>query len=651
MLAILLVLAQSGGNHLPDEYLAPRDCWTTRGGGPARCGAALTHPVRGPVEVAWSVPAGGEIEGEPLAWQDLVVISVRKAKNQRVLQVLDLTSGATLASETSGSTSPLEPSLWGNVLVYRAAPDVLRAVRIGNRSMTTVWRHRSEGLLGPPLLVGDEVYVTSTTGLCKFKLGHRTPIWTVEGSFEGPPALGPDGVRALAFTPRRAAMLKLIEPSRGTEMVGLDLGGLGKDPDAVHPTSLALLASSSFIEFSAPVLDQSELRIIGMERADGGDGRPFVNGLTSLPAAVGAGWIGRGVAVDGEYLLRCDGSRPSAVAPLASRTDFPRLFDGQFQASVCGSVAYIGTLACDLGSSPGQEHVWGAVGRVLWRIDGLQPSERPVPARETVLYVDQAQRLVAVRARAVRGHQLVGETKPGPVSGTMVLRDGTIESGEFTLDPAGQRVQRSTKAKTESWPFAEVLLLEDAEGNIGLAGDPLRGLDFLAEGKQAAGYLELAKRAQKANDPELLECLVDEAVAHGVDEDRSPGGETSLRLDLVAYADASLRMPWATFFAESNVGFYGWRYEGPPEAPSSIFLGQRHIPSAQQMFYAQAAATTRYLYEAQGGALRPKLFAFLRAYYTGDRAHLDLPAALGVEADELGRAIVDHARSVLKGAR
>jgi hypothetical protein len=69
------------------------------------------------------------------------------------------------------------------------------------------------------------------------------------------------------------------------------------------------------------------------------------------------------------------------------------------------------------------------------------------------------------------------------------------------------------------------------------------------------------------------------------------------------------------------------------------------------MFYAQAAATTRYLCEAQGGALRPKLFDFLRAYYTGEREKLDLPAVLGVDAEELGRAIVEHARSVLKGAR
>jgi hypothetical protein len=833
-------------------------------------------------------------------------------------------------------------------MVYRAAPDVLRAVRFGNRSMTTVWRHRSEGPLGPPLLVGDKVYVTSTTGLRKFTLGHRNPIWTVAGSFEGPPALGPDGLRALAYTPRRSAELRLVEPSSGAEMSGIELGAIGKDPGTVHPAALTLLANGSFLEFSAPVFDGSDLRILGVERSGGGDGRPF-RGLTSLPASVGEAWIAKGVAPEGEYLFRCDASGPQALHPLASRTDFPRLFDNACPIAVSGSVAYIGTLACDLESSPGQEHVWGAEGRVLWRIDGLQPSERPVPARETVLYVDQAKRLVAVRARTVRGHRLVGEATPGAVRGTLVLRDGTIEGGEFTLDPAGQRVQRSTKARTENWSFADVLLLEDAEANIVLAGDPVRGLHHLAESAQAAGYLELAKRARPANEPALLVRLVNDALVHGAQEKEteplwaaaekqvtatarpnaelvatleteaaalarlpqrlvwerilalpeatrpkletlllrgllerdprhaeareaaralvpeqlrpkgefdaldalrlveamrrtrielfappaegarnvpfeqiqigqrqpfwrkdlhairsdnllivtpvrelgtlarclalgelvcktlsewfqfgtlergardpmvielfptreeflqagarkgldlrqiaglydmranvtrlylpaeerafqdelavlaheiahhwlrmrcpawpfrplsegdfeqpgfwvvegfasyfeefcfdlengtwSPGGETSLRLDLVAYADPALRMPWAKFFAESNLGFFGWRYEGPPEAPSSIFLGKRHIPSAQQMFYAQAAATTRYLCEAQGGALRPKLFDFLRAYYTGEREKLDLPAVLGVEAEELGRAIVEHARSVLKGAR
>src|SRR5262249_2298086 len=154
----------------------------------------------------------------------------------------------------------------------------------------------------------------------------------------------------------------------------------------------------------------------GMERSDGVDGRLF-SGLTSLPASVGDEWIAKGVAQDGEYLFRCNASGPQALATLASRTDFPRLFDNACPIAVSGSVACIGTLACDLGSRPGQEQVWGAVGRVLWRIDGLQPSERPVPARETVLYVDQAKRLVAVRARTVRGHQLVGEATPGAVRG------------------------------------------------------------------------------------------------------------------------------------------------------------------------------------------------------------------------------------------
>jgi hypothetical protein len=73
----------------------------------------------------------------------------------------------------------------------------------------------------------------------------------------------------------------------------------------------------------------------------------------------------------------------------------------------------------------------------------------------------------------------------------------------------------------------------------------------------------------------------------------------------------------------------------------------RHRASPLISFYAQAAATARYLYEARDGNLRQSLFDFLRAYYTGDRAHLDLAKTLGVDPDELGSEVVSHARKVI----
>jgi hypothetical protein len=70
--------------------------------------------------------------------------------------------------------------------------------------------------------------------------------------------------------------------------------------------------------------------------------------------------------------------------------------------------------------------------------------------------------------------------------------------------------------------------------------------------------------------------------------------------------------------------------------------------TSRAMFYAQAAATVRYLYEADDGAQRRKLFDFLRAYYTGDSDKLDLAHELGVLADPLGQRIVEHARRALE---
>jgi hypothetical protein len=942
MLAILLLLAQSAGGSAGDVFLAPPDCWTTRGGGPARSGAALTRPVRGPVDIAWTHDAGGDIEGEPLVWHDLVVISVRMGTDQRVLRALDLSNGAVLAGEVTRSALPLEPSLWRNVVVFRRDSDqIVRdsdqivALRVGGHSMTTVWKHRADRRLGAPLLDRNEIYVASRTELSKFVLGRHDPVWTVQGAFDGEVALAPDGIRAVRFEELGEGVLSRIDPSSGLER---EHAYLGHFPKSAYGIALSLLQSASFLHVSVPFADGGT-RILAVGPGSEAEGRTTASAMTSLPTPVGRGWIARMLTDKGMPVLALSEKADSKqVQVLASRATLPRLFEDEQPATVCGSVAYVGAFACDLETR-----------RVLWRIDGVQPSERAVPARETVLYVDRGKRLVAVRARTTRGHAFTSEATNQPVQGTMVLRDGSIETGEFALDPAGQRVQR-TRGRAEFWPFADILMLEDAEQHIVLAGEPLRALELLAESARSEGYLALAKRARQANSPQVLEELLDQALAHGADEKEteplravveklrrstakvneaivstvsaetvrisrlpvtvvwqrarvlpeglrphletkllrrvleldpghaealervralfpeglqlqgrldpldaltlidtlrrtrvefvgrpvegardvpfeqreigkrlplwrndlhairsddllivtpvrepgtlarclalgelvckalaelfaegtvardarypmvielyptredylahaarggadlswtaglydmrenltrlymppaqdtshdllatiahelthhwlrmrcpawpfrslsgnpgdfeqpgfwivegfasfieefsfdldngtwSPGGAVSPRLDLVANAADTQRIPWAAFLAVSEAGFQSLPNEGQIDVPSSIYLGLRQRATTRNVFYAQAAATARYLYEAQDGKLRPKLFAFLHAYYTGDRVNLDLAHVLGVEAGELGRQVVTHAHEVLAGA-
>ena len=77
-LATLLLAHLAVGPVAPDgSGLAPANRWHTLGGSAARTGASKTAPVRQPVEVAWRHEAGGAIEGEPLVWDDWVLLSIR----------------------------------------------------------------------------------------------------------------------------------------------------------------------------------------------------------------------------------------------------------------------------------------------------------------------------------------------------------------------------------------------------------------------------------------------------------------------------------------------------------------------------------------------------------------------------------------------
>jgi hypothetical protein len=106
--------------------------------------------------------------------------------------------------------------------------------------------------------------------------------------------------------------------------------------------------------------------------------------------------------------------------------------------------------------------------------------------------------------------------------------------------------------------------------------------------------------------------------------------------------------PWKEFFTLTQVGMH--RAPRTVERiPSSLRLGTERYVDSLSLFYAQATATTRYLYEADNGAYRATLMQFLRSYYAGKLHELDICAILKVDPDELGKRIERFARAVLAG--
>jgi hypothetical protein len=84
---------QEAAEDAEDGAVAPMNRWTTQGGCAARRGVTASEPVAGMLETAWEWRPKGEIEGEPLVWDDRIVVAVRTGDASRSLHVLRLADG------------------------------------------------------------------------------------------------------------------------------------------------------------------------------------------------------------------------------------------------------------------------------------------------------------------------------------------------------------------------------------------------------------------------------------------------------------------------------------------------------------------------------------------------------------------------------
>src|SRR5690606_9416791 len=119
--------------------------------------------------------------------------------------------------------------------------------------------------------------------------------------------------------------------------------------------------------------------------------------------------------------------------------------------------------------------------------------------------------------------------------------------------------------------------------------------------------------------------------------------------DMVASAGEKLLIPWPKLVAMRQVD-YGrlMADEREIDVPSTRHLGSSFPVRGINLFYAQAAMLSRYLYDAEDGRHRQKLFDFVAAYYTGAVDELDFAKAFGTTAAELGPKVVAYSRSLVQ---
>ncbi len=120
----------------------------------------------------------------------------------------------------------------------------------------------------------------------------------------------------------------------------------------------------------------------------------------------------------------------------------------------------------------------------------------------------------------------------------------------------------------------------------------------------------------------------------------TPANPRAEYADVVAACPAAKLVAWPKVFAFPQRDAYAMIKEGEVRLALRWKMGHENGFSLGTLYYAQAAATTAYLFLADGGKYRPALFKHLYDHYAGESDPDALLKAVGCSADELGARIV-----------
>ena len=540
----LLVLAPNTSPH-PEEFdpqeghLAERGRWTVTGGNASGSSATKTPPLRGPIEVSWRTKLKGDVHGDPLVWDDRVLVELDMGKKKRALVTLDLETGEELDISYYKSEQPLGPSIWRDQVAFRSGPDKIEIKRWSREGIGKGYGHRVEAPAGPPLLYGSELYITSGDGLTRLDRSRRE-VWTTQGDYRGRPRLRGDKVYAIREGTSGAFDVVAIDRESGDAGNDSLMGSTKSDlSDAdiavmhhyisVHPTGPITAIGSGAMPARAtlrPIFKDNLRRNGYIPR----------NLLLGFPVEHGEGYIARGMNVrtilssedlENRTTSFEEGSAAARVPCLISvdptyswalnaaddqyHVNFAR-YEGH--PSVARNVLFHANAAVDLSTM-----------RILWQTD-LNATQRMVPAEGHVLVVHDGSELCALgRPRPVQDEaERFDLDQGGAFEGVAVLAGGKVLEASFTVDIEGDRLAENLgDGKTKGHGLGEVWWLEQTNGTVVYAPSAKAGVKAvgrLADAESGKVALELAQAAEDSRDPELMFEMSDWAISLGIPESK-----------------------------------------------------------------------------------------------------------------------------------
>ncbi|MBL8749700.1 MAG: hypothetical protein JNK78_11110 [Planctomycetes bacterium] len=366
--------------------IAPRDgeCtaagrWYVEGGSAARNGWSAAAPLLRRPRLAWTQKVSGTIVGEPLVWDEHLVLAVRINDKKRAIEVRRLADGKLVGSpRVMESTADPSPSLWGNEILWRPGPDGLETLRINARSVDFLARTPTTKGMGAPLHLGTKLWTVVAGQIVCMRVADFRVLWRSQASgFSGSLSLLDNHVFALQRVGDDYALAAL---DRDTGTVASTSGAVPLTKNPGDETRVQLAGNRGIVRFGGA--QSAQVKMLGgivvnalqveLPLRDG------VPGLLEIPTAHGLDHTRQlgavvntkatalmAIAPDGKTGLRldtCDLHRRIAAAP---------------PTMVAGAV-YLGATAIDTGEF-----------RMLWRlekVDGRElPITRAIPTRNGIL--------------------------------------------------------------------------------------------------------------------------------------------------------------------------------------------------------------------------------------------------------------------------
>lgn len=489
----------------------PAFAWYTEGGSAARTGVSIAHAPQSPLVLAWEHDAGGRIVGDPLVWDDHIVLEIESATKGRLLRVLDLRSGQPIGADRRYGVGPrLGPTLWRDLIVLRSGEKELSALRIRSSSILPVWNFHTEGEVGLPLCFANEIYAATSAGLLRTRVGRHAADWIAGRGSQGRPSLLEDRVLVASMNLVGECTFQAYDRKTGAAVHELPIGAVMRraitmDEGAlVHAFDGALAASfpmrldfgtthpTQCVAYAWPPTSRLPQRMDGLWASAG------------APCAWQEGWFGAWYQQGARLaLVRQKRLSDDFVSLLATQQHNVAFASSQTGATRAGAIGFNGAQAFDLNSL-----------RVLWRLP-VEASSRVIPLRSHLLVVTGGNRLLALHesldaatANSARNSSSPARAAPLTASQAVaVLRGGEVVRGAFALDFAGG-VLSNEKKRSESWPLADVIYAEDETLGPIYASELRVGLERLIEEAEATAWAGLATDATKTLDLDLLgECL------------------------------------------------------------------------------------------------------------------------------------------------